>query len=135
MKKFFRNLLQYMLVAFLVISVLKGVTIPSNWVYLIAILFIFAIVVFLSSAILNFLTIRENFLTDFIMISLLCLGAFFLVQEFMPGFNIEEYEFIGINTGNLIIHPFNVTVLITMVIGSLAHSFISSMFKVLEKTS
>lgn len=135
MKKFFRNLFQYMLSAFLIISILRGVSIPSNWIYLVAILFIFGFAVFLSSAILNFLTIKENFLTDFIMISLVSLGVFFLIQEFMPGFNIEGYEFSGINTGNLIIHPFDVTVIITMVIGSLSFSFISSMFKVLEKTS
>lgn len=135
MKKFLRNLIQYMLGAFLVLSLLRGVSIPTNSIYLIATLVILAITVFLSSAILSFLTIRENFITSFIMTSLLGIGAFFLIQQFMPGFNIEEYTFEGINTGNLVIHPFTITVLITMVIGSLSNSFISSIFKVLEKTS
>ncbi|HNW23610.1 MAG TPA: hypothetical protein PKH06_02505, partial [Candidatus Dojkabacteria bacterium] len=84
---------------------------------------------------INFLTIRENFITSFIMTLLLGVGTFFLIQQFMPGFNIEVYEFEGINTGNLVIHPFTITVLITMVIGSFSHSLISSIFKVLEKTS
>lgn len=135
MKKFLRNLIQYMLGGFLVLSLLRGVSIPTNGIYLIATLFILAITVFLASAILNFLTIRENFITSFIMTLLLGVGTFFLIQQFMPGFNIEVYEFEGINTGNLVIHPFTITVLITMVIGSFSHSLISSIFKVLEKTS
>ncbi|HNW23797.1 MAG TPA: hypothetical protein PKH06_03525, partial [Candidatus Dojkabacteria bacterium] len=92
MKKFLRNLIQYMLGGFLVLSLLRGVSIPTNGIYLIATLFIFAITVFLASAILNFLTIRENFITSFIMTLLLGVGAFFLIQQFMPGFNIEVYE-------------------------------------------
>jgi len=135
MKKFLRNLIQYMLTAYFVLTVFKGITVPNNPVYLVSTLLILAILVFLSSAILNFLTIRENFITSFIMVSLLSLGGFFLIQQFMPGFNIEEYPFEGINTGNLVLHPFTITMLITMVMGSLAHSFISSMLKVLEKSS
>jgi hypothetical protein len=108
---------------------------PTNPIYLISCLLILSITVFLSSGILNFLTIRENFITNFIMTSLLCFGGFFLIQQFMPGFNIEEYTFEGISTGNLVIHSFPVTVLITMVFGSVSYSFLSSILKVLEKSS
>ncbi len=69
------------------------------------------------------------------MVLLISLGIFFLLQELMPGFNIEEYEFNGIDTGNLVIHPFTITSIITMVIGSAGFSFVSSMLKVLEKSS
>lgn len=134
MKKFFKNLIQYMLCAYLVLTIFKGISIPSNPVYLIACLIILAIVVFLASSILSFLTIKNNFITSFLMTTLLCIGGFFLIQQFMPGFNIEEYEFNGINTGNLVIHPFTITALITMIIGSVTHALITSILKVLEKT-
>lgn len=135
MSKFLRNLIQYMLAAYFVLSIYKGITLPVNPVYLISSLLILSILVFLSTVILNFLTIKENFITNFIMTTLLCIGGFFLLQEFMPGFSIEEYTFSGINTGSLVIHQTQITVIITMVIGSVTHSFISSILKVLEKSS
>ena len=135
MKKFIKNLIQYMLCAYFVLTILNGITIPTNTVYLISSLLILAIAVFLSSAILGFLTIRENFITSFIMVSLLSIGAFFLLQQFMPGFSIEVYDFNGINTGNLVIHPFTITAIINMVFGGLIHSLLCSVLKVLEKSS
>lgn len=135
MGKFLKNLIQYMLCGYFVLTIFRGITMPTNPVYLISCLLILSITVFLSSGILNFLTIRENFITNFIMTSLLCFGGFFLIQQFMPGFNIEQYSFEGINTGNLVIHSFPVTVLITMIFGSVSYSFLSSILKVLEKSS
>ncbi len=135
MGKFLKNIIQYMLSAYFILTIYRGITMPINSVYLISCLLILSITVFLSSGILNFLTIRENFITNFIMTSLLCFGGFFLIQQFMPGFNIEEYSFDGINTGNLVIHSFPVTELITMVFGSVSYSFLSSILKVLEKSS
>ncbi len=135
MTKFLRNLIQYMLSAYFVLTVYKGITLPTNPVYLISSLLILSILVFLASAILNFLTIKVNLITNFLMTSLLCVGGFFLLQEFLPGFNIEEYAFEGINTGSLVIHPFPVTVLISMIMGSVTHSLICSTLKLLEKSS
>lgn len=135
MGNFLKSLIQYMLCAYFVLTIFRGITMPTNPIYFIACLLILSITVFLSSAILNFLTVRENFITNFIMTSLLCFGGFFLIQQFMPGFNIEAYSFDGINTGNLVIHSFPVTVLITMVFGSVSYAFLSSILKVLEKSS
>lgn len=135
MKKLIKNLIQFMLCAYFILTIFNGVSIPTNSIYLISSLLILAFAVFFSSAILSFLTIRDNFLTSFIMVFLISFGAFFLLQELMPGFNIEEYEFNGISTGNLVIHPFTITPIITMVIGSTGFSFVSSMLKVLEKSS
>lgn len=135
MAKFFRNLIQYMLSAYFVLTIYKGITLPTNPIYFISSLAILSILVFLASAILNFLTIKVNFITNFVMTTLLCVGGFFLLQEFLPGFNIEEYAFEGINTGNLVIHSFPVTVLLSMIIESVTHSLLCSILKVLEKSS
>ncbi len=135
MKTFLKNLLQYMLSAYFVLTMFKGITLPTTPIYFISTLILLSLLVFLASLILKFLTIKENFITQFIMTTLLCIGGFFLLQEFMPGYNIEEYKFEGINTGSLVIHALTITPFLSMVIGSVSHSIISSLIKVLEKSS
>ena len=69
------------------------------------------------------------------MSTLLCIGVFFLMEGFMPGFKIEVYTFEGLNTGNLVVNPFEVTKILTMVFASTSYAFITSILNVLEKTS
>jgi hypothetical protein len=69
------------------------------------------------------------------MTSILSFAVFYILQEFMPGFKIEEYVFQGLNSGQIAIHTFNVTTTLTMVFGSALFSFISSVLQSLEKNS
>ena len=135
MEKFFRNLIQNMLTAYFVITIVKGITIPSNTVYLIATLIMLSLTVFLSTKVLKFLTIKLNFITRFLMTIILSLGVFYILEEFLPGFRIEEYIFEGLNSGQLVIHSFQVTPILTMVFGSVIFSFVSSTLQSLEKSS
>ncbi len=135
MKKFFRLLLQYILATYFVITIFKGVQLPSNYIYLIASLIAVSLSAFLSSTILNFLTIKENFITSLIMTTLLSFGVFFVLQEFMPGIKLIDYTFEGINSGKLLIHSFVVTPIISMGILGLTFSFLASLIKAFEKSS
>lgn len=135
MEKFFRNLIQYMLIAYFVSTILKGITIPANVLYLISTLVMLSLSVFVSSKILKFLTIKLNFITRFLMTSILSFAVFYILQEFMPGFKIEEYVFDGLNSGQIVIHTFKVTITLTMIFGSVLFSFISSVLQSLEKNS
>jgi len=135
MEKFFKNLIQNMLAAYFVITIVKGITIPSNTVYLIATLVMLSITVFLSTKVLKFLTIKLNFITRFLMTAILSLGVFYILEAFMPGFKIGEYTFEGLNSGQLVIHSFQVTPILTMIFGSVIFSFISSILQSLEKSS
>lgn len=135
MEKFFRNLIQYMLSAYFVITILKGITIPTNVIYLVSTLVLLSLTVFISSKVLKFLTIKLNFITRLLMTSILSLSVFYILQEFMPGFKIEEYIFEGLNSGQIVIHTFNVTTTLTMIFGSILFSFISSVLQSLEKNS
>jgi len=135
MEKFFRNLIQYMLSAYFVITILKGITIPTNVIYLVSTLVLLSLTVFISSKVLKFLTIKLNFITRLLMTSILSLSVFYILQEFMPGFKIEEYIFEGLNSGQIVIHTFNVNTTLTMVFGSALFSFISSVLQSLEKNS
>ncbi len=124
-----------MLVIYFVLTIFKGIVFPQSLVYILSTFSLFAIAVFLSSALLVFLTIKENFLTKFVMSSLLCFGVFYLIKIFMPGFQIEEYVFEGLDTGSLVINSFKVTEILTMVFGSVTYSLITSLLSVLEKSS
>lgn len=135
MKRFLKKLIEYMLVIYFVLTIFNGIVLPQSLVYILSTFSLFAIAVFLSSALLGFLTIKENFLTKFVMSSLLCFGVFYLIVIFMPGFQIEEYVFEGIDTGSLVINSFNVTEILTMVFGSITYSLITSLLGVLEKSS
>ncbi len=135
MKKFLSRLIQYMLSAYFVLTIYIGITMPTSPIYIISSLGMLSLGIFLSSVILGFLTIKENFLTSSLMISLISFGILFLLQEFMPGFNISEYPYEGINSGKLVIHSFLVTPIITMAILSITYSFISSLLKAFEKNS
>lgn len=135
MKKFFRLLLQYMLATYFVITICKGVAIPTNYIYLIASLIGVSLSAFISTIILNFLTIRENFITSLLMTTLLCFGVFFILQEFMPGFVISEYTFEGVTSGKIAIHSLVVTPVISMSILGFAFAFIGALIKAFEKNS
>ncbi len=135
MKKFFRLLIQYMLATYFVVTIFKGVQIPTNSIYLIATLIGVSFSAFFSTIIINFLTIRENFITSLLMTTLLTFGTFYILQEFMPGFNISNYSFEGIISGKIVIQSFEVTPVISMVILGFAFSFIASMIKAFEKNS
>lgn len=134
MGKALSRLIQYCLVGYFVLTIFEGITLPTSYIYLTATFILFAMAIFLSSAILNFLTIKENFITAFLMTTILCIGVFFFMEAFMTGFEIETYQFEGINTGNLVIHPFEVTKVLTMVFGSLLYSSVTSILNVLDKS-
>ncbi len=118
MSRILKKLIQFLLVGYFVFNI-----------------FIFSFTIFLSSIILNFLTIKENFITTLLMSTLLCIGVFFLVEGFMPGFKIETYTFEGLDTGNLVINSFEVTKVLTMIFASVTFSFITSILNVLEKNA
>jgi len=135
MSRILKKLIQFLLVGYFVFNIFKGFVLPTNYIYIIALFLIFSFTIFLSSIILNFLTIKENFITTLLMSSLLCIGVFFLVEGFMPGFQIEQYTFEGLDTGNLVVNSFEVTKILTMIFASVTFSFITSILNVLEKNA
>ncbi|NLZ24357.1 hypothetical protein GX888_01225 [Candidatus Dojkabacteria bacterium] len=135
MKNFLRKLIQYLLVAYFVLTLFENITLPLNFFYHFSCIFAIAIIIFFSSFILNFLTIKENFLTCFLMTLILSIGIFFLLKAFMPGFFIQSFTFEGIDTRSLVIHNFEVTVVYTIIIASMAYSFITALLNTLEKNS
>lgn len=135
MANFFKNLIQYMLVSYLVLTLFSGIRVPDSILYLIASLAILSIGMLLVSPVLKFLTVKENFLTTFILSSLICVGMFFLLDSFMTGFYIEPYQFSGMELNSIVINDFEMTPVFTIVSASITASFLGSLLFVLEKSS
>jgi len=135
MKKFIKNLIQFLLVSYLVLTLFKGIQLPENVVYVIASLVILSFGMLMASPIIKFLTIKENFITFFLMSSLLLTGLLFLLDIFMTGFHIVAYTFQGMEMGTLIINSFEVVPILTMALCALCSSFIGSLLYTLEKSS
>ncbi len=135
MKKFFRNIIQFMLVSYLVLTLSKGIQMPESILYITASLVILSLGMLLVSPFLKFLTVKENFITTMIMSTLILIGMFFLLDTFMIDFHIQNYTFEAINMGSLTINSFEVIPLITIGSASLAISFLGSLLFVLEKST
>lgn len=133
MRNFFKNLLLFMLIGFFVLNILKGIQLPSNPMYLLSTLLIIAIGMLMASPILNFLTIKENFITNWLMMFLITVGLLYLLQTFMVDFRIEVYEFPGLDVGSVVINSFVMEPLVTIGVGALSLSFLSALFSLLEK--
>jgi hypothetical protein len=93
---------------------------------------ILALTVLISEPLLKFLTIKVNFLTMFLMSSLLLIGVFFLLKLFMTGFYINEYTFKEISIGTLNISSFVVKPTLTIIFSSITSALFCSTFKSLD---
>lgn len=133
MKNFLKSLIVYFALIFLSVSLFSdGIVLPEEGVYFVATILILALTVLISEPLLKFLTIRVNFITMFLMSSLLLIGVFFLLKLFMTGFYINEYTFEEIALGTLNISSFVVKPTLTIIFSSITSALFCSTFKGLD---
>ena len=106
---------------------------PDNAIYYIATLFVLSTAIMITKPFLKFMTIKINFLTYFLMSTLLLVGVFFLLKVFMTGFFIQTSSFNGINWDFLQINGFDMIPILTIGLTSILSAFLSSLFYTLEK--
>jgi hypothetical protein len=131
---YLKNLLLLLLVFFFTTTIFTGIVMPTITVYFIATLIVLSIGVMLTKPFLDFLTIKVNFLTYFLMSGLITIGATFLLKIFMTGFFVESSYFSGLNLDFLLINDFEITPTLTIVLFSALSAFISAIFYILEKS-
>jgi len=134
MKNFLRDLFLCILVFYLTTNVFTGIVMPIISVYAIATLLVLSIGINMSKPFLNFLTIKSNFLTYFLMSSLITIGITFLLMIFMTGFFIEKSEFSGASFDFLEIAGFEINPIFTIILFSVVSALISTIFYSLEKS-
>lgn len=133
MKNFLKFLIVYFALLFLSVSLFnEGVVLPEEESYFVMTILILALTVLISEPLLKFLTIKVNFLTMFLMSSLLLIGVFFLLKLFMTGFYINEYTFKEISIGTLNISSFVVKPTLTIIFSSITSALFCSTFKSLD---
>lgn len=135
MKEVLRFLYVYSLILFFVFTLFsKSLILPESTSYLVLTILILSFTVMISCPLLEFLTIKCNFLTFFLMTSLLLVGIIYLLKLFMVGFYVEPYMFEGLNIGELQISEFEVTPIISIIFFSVFSSFLCSIYKVLDSS-
>jgi uncharacterized membrane protein YvlD (DUF360 family) len=89
--------------------------------------------IMLTKPFLDFLTIKINFLTYFLMSGIITVGITFLLKIFMTGFFVESSEFAGLNLDFLHVEGFQVSWIFTIILFAVLSAFISTVFYSLEK--
>lgn len=107
----------------------KGIIMPTDSLYFILTILVLAFTLMIAEPFLKFLTIKCNFLTFFIMASLLLIGVMFLLKLFMVGFYIKEFTFEGMILGSLNINSFVISPIATIISSSVITALIGSIYK------
>lgn len=132
MKKYIYSFLLNILVFSFVLSIFKGVSLPSEITYAVFSLFIFSFAVLLHRPFLRFLTVKINFVTYWLSVALLVFGTFFLLQSIMPGFSISNTVISEMDFQVIKISSFEMNPLLTMIFASIFAAFVSGIMEFLQ---
>lgn len=123
-----------MLILFFVLNLLpEAFHLPMSFIYLFMILFSGSLSLLLACPFLNFLTVKCNFITYLLMATIVLTGVLYLMKMFMIDFAVKEFIFTGLKLGNLEIKEFEVSPIISIVIVSFITSFLSGIYKELDR--
>ena len=123
-----------MLVYYFFMSLFKeAFQLPTSATYLFIVLLVGGIGLLLACPFLNFPTIKCNFLTYLLMGTIFLGGITFLLKMFMIDFSIKEFVFNEMKLGTIQINEFNVSPLISISIMSFLTSFVTGIYKELDK--
>ncbi|NMC09232.1 hypothetical protein GYA44_02815 [Candidatus Microgenomates bacterium] len=133
MKDGIKSFLVYILISYVVLDLFEaGIKVPESPLYLLATLAVLVIAMLMACPLLNFLTIKCQFLTYFLMSTLLLFGALYMLKLFMVDFYIEEFVFEGIEFGSILIKNLVFTPLISIALCSVILSFTTAIFRELD---
>jgi len=133
MKETVKNLFVYILIFFIVLSVFRGIVLPENLAYLLATLIILSFAMMIAKPFLTFLTIKVNFITLFLVGSLLVFGCMFLLDSLMTGFSIESEMFRGVTFGSIVIKDFEMLPIVSMAGVAILGALMCSLFNELDR--
>jgi hypothetical protein len=134
MAKFLKNMFLFLLIFYFSTSIFTGIVMPEKPLYIFATLFVLSIAVLMTEPFLKFLTIQINFLTYWLMSSIILTGISFLLRIFMTGFFVENSEFAGLSLSFVEINGFVLNPILTILVFSVTSGIISTVFYVLEKS-
>jgi hypothetical protein len=133
MKKFLFSLFLNILIYSFVFSMLSGVKLPNDPLYLILTYVSLSLGIMLQKPLLKFLTVKNNILTYWLSASILSFGVFYLLITFVPGVAIAGSVFKETNWGVITISSFKMDMWLTMIFGVLFASLLSGIMEGLKK--
>jgi len=134
MKEGSKLVLVGMFVIFFVLSLFnQAFQLPESFLYLFLTLFAGGIGLLLACPVLNFLTVKCNFITFLLMGTLILIGVLFLMNLVMVGFTVNEFQFTGLKLGNIQINEFKVIPLVSISVASFLASLLTAIYKELDR--
>ena len=128
MKETVKNIFVYIFIFFLVLSIFSGIVLPENVIYILATLVVLSLAMMIAKPFLTFLTIKVNFITLFLVGSLLIFGSMFLLESLMTGFVVETTMFTGITFGSILINDFEMIPIVSMAGVAVVGALMCSLF-------
>ncbi len=134
MRESIKRLFVNFLIIYLVFDAFgKGIHLPVRFEYLVCTYAFLSLAILCSVPILKFLTVKCNFLTYFLMNSIILSVCLIVLKMFMIDFTITPYLFEEVNAGSLHIESFTVSTAVSIVSVSVLSSFLLSLYKELDK--
>lgn len=133
--KIIRSLLLYILIFSFAATMLSGVILPSsvfNWLLVMGSI---SFAVMIHKPILNFLTVRVNFITFWIITSILVFGALYILETFVPGLEFVSTTSKSLDLDVVTINTFVLNKTMTMVFFAVVGSGIAAIFDSINKAA
>ncbi|MBN1618250.1 phage holin family protein [Candidatus Dojkabacteria bacterium] len=127
-KSFLYNFILGAMIVFITFNILDGVQTSNNIVHWLLIYLVFCLANLLVKHTIKFLTLPTNFLSYFLIGSLLSFGAFYLMDIFLPGIKFGSTLVNPFSTGIFSINPFTLSPILTMLVAGIISGLFSSLF-------
>lgn len=130
--KFFKELIRGILLFTFSYALLGVFKVPSDTIYLIAVVIVFSLAILMHAKLLEFIAVRKAFPTRFIAIMLLVGIVIFVMEMLVPGFYVEGYVLPGTSSGAITIEATQLGKYATMALISAITGLTGSLMYTLE---
>ena len=131
--KILKKILLYILIFSFSATLLSGVVLPTSLFNWLLVMVSLAIAIVVHKPLLNFLTVKVNFMTFWIASSLLVVGALFALEVFVPGLEFISTTSKSLDLDVLTVNTFVLNKTMTMVFFAVIGSGIAAIFDVMNK--
>jgi hypothetical protein len=135
MKKYIYSFFLNILVFSFVFTIFDGIAMPKDIMYLTVGFVALSLAVLLQRPLLKFLTVKNNFITYWLSVALLLIGAFYLLDSFLPGFKISTTVIKAMDLGTIKIASIEMNKILTIVFASMSTALVSGIMEFLKRGS
>lgn len=132
-KTAYKIFLNFVIFGFIV-SLFPSIKLPSDFLYWFGVMMIVSITVMLYENLLMFLTVKKNYLTSLVSISLIAALFLYILSLFAPGFEVNQMSVETANISFITIEPFSLNEIGIIIICSLLVGLFVPFFNYLNKS-